>query len=53
MKKQAGYNISIPGNKCCRCDHIWVPRSEATVCPKCKSPYWNKPKQRKKRKRKK
>lgn len=32
----------------CRCGHEWLPR-EATetprVCPKCKSPYWDKPKQ--------
>lgn len=32
----------------CRCGHEWLPR-EATdkprVCPKCKSPYWDRPKQ--------
>jgi len=28
-----------------RCGHEWLPRSEDTprVCPKCKSPYWDKP----------
>ena len=32
--------------KCERCEHVWVPREvdvEPRVCPKCKSPYWNKP----------
>ena len=30
---------------CERCEHEWVPRrdGEPRVCPKCKSPYWNKP----------
>lgn len=30
--------------KCFRCDYSWIPRvSKPTVCPKCKSPYWKKP----------
>jgi len=35
--------IRVSGFKCERCGHIWVPREEATprVCPKCKSPYWD------------
>lgn len=36
----------------CRCGHEWLPRSRGddgtverpTVCPKCKSPRWDKPK---------
>jgi predicted Zn-ribbon and HTH transcriptional regulator len=30
---------------CNRCGHKWNPRApkEPKVCPKCKSPYWNKP----------
>ena len=30
---------------CERCGHTWVPRTERrpTICPKCKSPYWDKP----------
>jgi len=35
---------------CERCTHEWIPRKPwnegdplPTVCPKCKSPYWNKP----------
>lgn len=35
----------LKGYECERCKHQWVPRDESnpTVCPKCKSPYWNKP----------
>jgi rubrerythrin len=32
---------------CERCQHEWLPRQqgdpEPKVCPKCKSPYWNRP----------
>lgn len=38
--------ITVMGFRCERCGHEWVPResdSEPRVCPKCKSPYWNKP----------
>jgi hypothetical protein len=39
--------VMIEGFQCERCKHIWTPRSKAeelpTICPKCKSPYWNKP----------
>lgn len=39
--------------KCNRCGHTWKPRNKdpPTVCPnpKCKSPYWNKPRHRKKK----
>jgi len=33
---------------CYRCYHTWIRRSEKLpkVCPKCKSPYWNKPKKK-------
>ena len=35
--------------KCMRCGHEWVKRKDIiTVCPKCKSPYWNKKKNVKK-----
>ena len=37
---------------CKRCEHKWRPRQDElpTVCPnpKCKSPYWNKPRKEKK-----
>jgi len=39
--------VTLEGFRCERCGHEWVPRDkgqEPTVCPKCKSPYWNKPK---------
>ena len=31
--------------KCDRCGHEWMPRGagKPTVCPKCKSPYWDIP----------
>ena len=42
--------ILIKGFRCYRCAHEWRPRNLETkpaVCPKCKSPYWNKPKKSK------
>jgi len=35
--------------KCERCRHEWITRTkeEPRVCPKCKNPYWNKPKKTK------
>lgn len=38
--------ITVMGYRCERCNHEWIPRdsdNEPRVCPKCKSPYWNKP----------
>jgi hypothetical protein len=39
--------ITIMGYRCERCEHEWVPRingdAEPRVCPKCKSPYWDRP----------
>jgi predicted Zn-ribbon and HTH transcriptional regulator len=38
--------ITMRGYRCERCGHEWVPRQpgqKPTVCPKCKSPFWNKP----------
>ncbi len=45
--------VQVWGYQCERCQHIWVPRVSSgdelpAVCPKCKSPYWNKPRQTKK-----
>jgi predicted Zn-ribbon and HTH transcriptional regulator len=34
------------GWRCERCGHEWIPKIDgfvAAVCPKCKSPYWNRP----------
>ena len=51
--------IKVKGFKCERCGHEWIPRVTLdelkgkkkifmpTTCPKCKSPYWNKPKRNK------
>ena len=38
--------IEVKVYKCERCKHEWVPRKKEMpiVCPRCKSPYWNKPK---------
>ena len=40
--------ITVMGFRCERCDHEWIPRGgledEPRVCPKCRSPWWNKPK---------
>lgn len=37
----------LEGYKCERCGHTWIPRATTedtpTICPKCKSPYWDKP----------
>jgi predicted Zn-ribbon and HTH transcriptional regulator len=41
--------IKLDGFKCERCSHEWVKRGgdDPKVCPKCKSPYWNKPRSKK------
>jgi predicted Zn-ribbon and HTH transcriptional regulator len=42
----AKVTLTVEGYRCERCGHEWVPRDkeqDPTVCPKCKSPYWNKP----------
>ena len=37
--------ITLKGWECERCKHQWVPREKdyPKVCPKCKSPYWDRP----------
>jgi len=39
--------ITLEGFKCERCEHVWIPRSttegDPIICPRCKSPYWNRP----------
>lgn len=38
--------VLLTGWRCERCAHEWVPREKdknPTVCPSCKSPYWDKP----------
>ena len=38
--------VQLWGYRCERCGHEWVPRAadrEPRVCPRCKSPYWDRP----------
>lgn len=41
--------VTLQGFRCERCGHQWVPRAttegEPVICPKCKSPYWDRPRQ--------
>jgi predicted Zn-ribbon and HTH transcriptional regulator len=43
--------VMFEGYKCERCGHEWVPRAKdetPKVCPKCKSPYWDRPRKEEK-----
>jgi len=43
--------IEVKQLYCKRCGYSWIPRQkDVTLCPKCKSPYWNKPKRVKEKK---
>lgn len=34
--------VTLISLKCKRCGHKWQPRKEEIrICPKCKSPYWD------------
>jgi len=39
--------ITVMGYRCERCAHEWIPRDSDNggprTCPKCKSPYWDRP----------
>ena len=36
--------VNLPRLVCERCGSGWTPRvANPTICPKCKSAYWNKP----------
>jgi predicted Zn-ribbon and HTH transcriptional regulator len=37
--------VLVPGARC-RCGHVWVPHGgkRPSVCPKCKSANWDRPK---------
>ena len=40
--------IKLQKLQCLRCNHIWIPKKEIIViCPKCKSPYWDRPRKNK------
>lgn len=49
----AKVKLEVWGFRCERCGHEWVPRNEPEprVCPKCKSPYWDRPRKQPKKKR--
>ncbi len=44
----AEIEVKMKKYKCDRCSHEWIPRQKEkpTICPKCKSPYWNKPRRK-------
>lgn len=45
-RRVAKVKVTQDGWRCERCAHEWVPKKMdklPTVCPACKSPYWNKP----------
>ena len=49
--KGAGAYVLIKGHKCHRCGHEWRPKNievVPVVCPKCKSPYWDRPRRKRK-----
>lgn len=38
--------ITLPTLTCTRCGHVWIPRKvKVWICPTCKSPKWNEPKE--------
>jgi len=43
--------VPLMGYRCERCEHEWLPRNDDAprVCPKCKSPYWDKPRKNNKK----
>lgn len=46
------HRIKVTGFQCERCRHRWIPRKKTStpkVCPKCKSPYWDRPKGQRRR----
>lgn len=47
MGTVAKVKLEVWGYRCERCGHLWVPRDQdappAKTCPKCKSPYWDRP----------
>lgn len=41
--------ITLPVWTCKRCNHEWIGKSQdkPTICPKCKTPYWDRPRKEK------
>lgn len=48
----AEIEIKKNGFRCERCNHEWIPRLKEypTICPVCKSAYWDKPRKNKTKK---
>jgi len=43
--------VKLSKLKCERCGYEWIPRkTEIRICPKCKSPYWDRPRKQQKKK---
>lgn len=44
-EKAARAALAVLGVKCLRCQHQWIRKTpqKPRVCPKCKSPYWDRP----------
>lgn len=44
---QGAWHKKLPTLSCIRCNHVWFPRADSSprVCPKCKSPYWDRERQ--------
>jgi len=41
--------IELRRLNCKRCGHNWIPhKEEIRICPKCKSPYWDRERKKKK-----
>ena len=46
ISSMAKVKILVEGFQCERCSHKWAPRLKKEtprVCPKCHSPYWDRP----------
>lgn len=40
--------MTVTGYRCARCNWEWLPRTSRrpTICPHCKSPYWDRERER-------
>jgi hypothetical protein len=51
FKSMGQIPITVMGYRCERCNHEWIPRDSGNggprICPKCKSPYWDRPRKAK------
>jgi len=49
MNNMGEIEIKVKGYLCERCEHKWVPRinKKPIICPKCKSPYWDRARKKK------